>query len=66
MAEIIIVIVIVTAAAAWVGRSIYRSAMTRAKGCACEEECPLSEMCEPSSGDCVANPRGTGGRNVGR
>ena len=59
MAEIIIVIVIVAVAIVWVGRSFYRSAITRMKGCACEEECPLSDMCDPTSGDCVTNLRDT-------
>jgi hypothetical protein len=58
MFETIVVIIIVAVAAILVGRSVYRSTMARATGCACKDECPLSEMCNPESGDCVENIRG--------
>jgi len=57
MFEIIAVIIIVTVAAILVGRSFYRSTLGRARVCACKEECPLSEMCDPESGECVENVR---------
>jgi len=54
MLEIAVVILIVAVAATLVGRSIYRSLRARTAGCACVDECPLSEACHPETGECAA------------
>lgn len=57
MIEVIVVLAIVAVAATLVGRSFYRTAAARAKGCSCVDECPLSDKCDPESGECVENIR---------
>ena len=57
MFETVLVLVIVAVAAILVGRSFYRSTVARVRGCACTEECPLSEKCNPEAGECVENVR---------
>ena len=53
--ETIFVIVIIVAAAAYTGRSLYRSASAGEKSCGCADGCPISKRCNPESGSCVVN-----------
>jgi len=53
MMETLVVVVIVAVAAIGVGQSLWRSARARREGCACVDECPLSEKCDPDTGACA-------------
>lgn len=55
MLDTIAVVVIVGVAITFVVLSFYRSISARSKGCACVDECPLSEACDPEAGECVEN-----------
>jgi len=52
MIETIAVILIVIVAAFFTGRSLYLSAKSKRQACACTEECPLAEGCDPDAGVC--------------
>jgi hypothetical protein len=51
--ETIIVVVIIAVAAAYTVRSLYRKVSVGKKTCACEDGCPISEMCNPKDNRCV-------------
>jgi len=49
MIETIVVIVIVLAAAVWVGKTLYGSMSCRDKKCQCSETCHISKLCNNAS-----------------
>ena len=53
--ETIIVIGIISVAAGYTIRSLYRGASAGKKSCGCEEGCPISEKCRPEDSRCVVN-----------
>jgi len=55
MFDIIAVVVIVGAAVGIAAISLYKSITSRAIGCSCADECPLSQACDPESGECITN-----------
>ena len=59
--ETIVVIAIIAAAAAYTVRSLYKSAAAGKKSCGCADGCPISERCDPKSGQCVVNEGKEGG-----
>jgi len=51
--ETVIVVLIITAAAAYMVWSLLRSASPGKKSCGCEDGCPISEKCAPEDSRCV-------------
>lgn len=52
--ETIVIAGIVAAAAGLLVRAFVRAASAQARGCACVDECPLSEACNPQRGECAS------------
>lgn len=53
--ETVVVIVIISAAAVYMIRSLYRSASVGKKSCGCEGGCPISDRCAPKDNRCALN-----------
>jgi len=63
MIETIAVVLIVIVAALFTGRSLYRSVQSKRQACACTEECPLAEGCDPDAGVCAVDASALRDRN---
>ena len=53
--EFIFVIIVIAAAAAYTIRSLYRKASGGKKSCGGADGCPISEKCNPDSGQSVVD-----------